>query len=181
MINPQPKPEPRLPARLRDPKVKVRDPRLDRKKAKPEKYCTTRGCPKTALYIERCGTHADEHLLKLRRAFVVKDHCELYKWHRPGGPLGDAGFECMGPLQDNHGFDRGYKRGNLRWDPRYGFSGCASANFYAKFHREEWHDFLRSEWGEKEYERLRQITVRGPRPDHEEALAMLSGRKEGKG
>jgi len=98
--------------------------------------------------------------------------------HRPGGPLGEAGFECRGPLQDNHGFDRGYARGNLCWDPSNGFSGCASANFYAKFHREEWHDYLRSKWGVARYEEVRQTSLRGPRPDYDQALAMLSDRRK---
>jgi len=102
--------------------------------------------------------------------------CEIADWHEPGGPLG-TGFLCSEVIQDNHGIDRDYRRGNLRWDPENGFSGCSAANIYAHFHGEEWRDYLRKRWGVEKYERLREASVRGPMPDYEAALAMLSGQK----
>ena len=164
MIRPAPKPAPR---------GKKAPKPIARKRLKPRTVktsCLVRGCKKAPIHIKRCGSHADQYLLRLRRAVVVKDHCELADWHREF-------MQCAGPLQDNHGFDRGYTRGNLRWTGP-GFSGCAGINLWARYHREEWHDYMRSAWGLERYEQIRQLALTGPKADYDQALVDLSGQKE---
>jgi hypothetical protein len=166
MIRPAPKPAPRA---RKAPKP------IARKRAKPRTVktsCVVRACKRAPVHIKRCGSHADEYLLKLRRALVVKNFCELADWHQSFMP------RCSGPICDNHGLDRGYTRGNLRWDPANGFSGCAGVNYWVKYHPLEWHDYLRRRWGQDKYDARVQLALHGPKADYEKALADLSGQKE---
>ena len=174
-----PKPAPRP---LRTPKPLKRTP-LARRSARTRRVknrCAddvhTR-CRRAVIRLGRCGTHADEYLLRLRRKLVVTDRCELQDWHAM--TLTQCSEEDG--LQDNHGIPRGYKRGNLRWDPSNGFSGCAGANAAAHYKPVEWFEFLKTRWGREEFERRWDIALRGPDPDFEEAermLKRLSGQKD---
>jgi hypothetical protein len=166
-----------------DPKPPVRAPKarkpIARKRATPRRVrnrCADPDhprCKRIAIHIGRCGTHADEYLLKLRRERVVKSFCELSEWHNSA-----LGMRCGGAPQDNHGIERGYTRGNLRWTGP-GFSGCAAINTWAHYHPLEWREFLRDEWGREEYERLVELALHGPKADYDQALADLSAEKEG--
>ena len=167
-MNPQPKPAPR-PKRVRTPIRRKRStPRRLKNRCADDVH--TR-CRKSIVRLSRCGEHSDEYLLRLRRLIVVKDRCELADWH---AMTNTVCTESDG-LQDNHGIDRGYKRGNLRWDPSNGFSGCAGANATAHYRPLEWREFLRLRWGADIYELRVQIALHGPKPDYEEAERMLLG------
>ena len=129
-------------------------------------------CHKTPLHLGRCGTHADEYLLRLRRAIVVKATCELGDWHRM------TNTRCSEDPCDNHGIGRSYTRGNLRWIGP-GFSGCSGANATAYYRPMEWQEFLRRRWGLQEYQRLVDIALHGPKADYEEAeRALVALKKE---
>lgn len=164
-----PKPSPRAP---KAPK------RIARKRVKPrtvKNRCVDPAhprCKRAPLHLGRCGTHADEYLLALRRSLVVKATCELGDWHLM------TNTHCSEDPQDNHSIDRGYRRGNLRWVGP-GFSGCSGANAAAHYRRLEWQEFLKIKFGKEEYERLVDIALNGPKADYAEAerelLARLTG------
>lgn len=125
--------------------------------------------------IGGCGTHATEHLDRLRAERVRKDVCELAEWHLQY-------LQCGGPIQANHGIVRQEKAGNLRWLLPNGFSGCRDVNMWTKDHPAHWHDYLRTAWGADHYEHLRRVAISGAKPDYDAALAALScarGRRSG--
>lgn len=169
---------------IANPKPPVRAPKprkpIARRRATPRRVPANRcvdpahpRCKRIALHLGRCGTHADEYLLALRRRLVVTAQCELADWHLM------TNTHCSEDPQDNHSIGRSYTRGNLRWIGP-GFSGCSGANATAFYRPLEWQEFLKIKFGKEEYQRLVDIALHGPKADHIEAerelLARLAGR-----
>ena len=159
-----PKPAPRAP--------KARKPIARRTKPRTVKTsCITRGCKRAPTAGTLCLTHAKQKADALWGAVVRQDHCEL----------ANVGTRCAGPIQACHGFSRGYM--GTRYLLENGFSGCASHNFYAEIHPLEWDQYLRKQWGEEKYARLRDLALNfgrnGGHTDYAEVIARLTGQRPG--
>lgn len=74
-------------------------------------------------------------------------------------------------LQAAHGFSRRYLA--TRWNLLNGFCLSAAAHVYYTHRPLEWDEYLHTAWGDSVYEELREIALRGLKPDIEATHAAL--------
>lgn len=140
---------------------------IPRKRAKARTYKTPRcvwgRCKKPQQHINRCVVHAKKHLDILWSGQVRKEECVVPHWSM-------WNFRCAGPIQANHGFDRGEL--GTRWMLTNGFSACAAMNVWAYRNKRKWYSYLREVWGEETYWAMEKYAEQ--EPDYERVLAKLT-------
>lgn len=126
------------------------------------------GCKRPAAELARCRKHRHAYLDAIAGLATRTDRCEF-----------PHPFPCAGPVQCNHGIDRGDV--GTRWDLRNLFSGCAGLNTWAHNNKRRWYAMVRAKVGDAVYAELEALADKPPKPDYEAIEAAILASLEARG